>query len=291
MQAERCFVAQFKTKKMNKIPVYILVLFIIFSCSEIPPEINPIGQGEPPVVDTTARKVLIEEFTGVRCVNCPAGTVEAQRLIEQYQGQVIAVAIHAGSFAQPYPESIVDFRVPETASLLSYLKSPLGYPSAVLNRRLFEGERDLQLSKSLWPVFVAEEVAREAAVKIDLAVSYNENSRQTQVDVAMTALQAIDADPLKLSVMLVEDNVADVQLTPEGKKADYVHRHNLRDMLTAFNGNTIIDGLPLGETVNRNYFYNLPEQWVAEECSIVAFVHLDGAILDVLQVEERKLIE
>lgn len=276
---------------MKPIYTFLLLACLLTNCTEIPPTINPIGQGEEPMIDTTARKVLIEEFTGVRCVNCPAGTTEVLRLQEEYQGQVVAVAIHAGSFAQPYEESLEDFRIPESASLLTYLKSPLGYPSAVINRRLFAGERDLQLSKGLWPVFVAEEVARMAEVKIDLAVQYNTVNRQVQVDVAMSALQTIDAEPLKISVMLVEDNVQDVQLTPDGKKSDYMHRHNLRDMLTAFNGNTIIGGLPLGETVNRNYFYTLPEAWSADACAIITFVHLDGEMKDILQVETRKLIE
>lgn len=268
----------------------VVLLFLAFSCTEIPPVINPVGQSEQPV-DSTARKVLIEEFTGVRCVNCPAGTAEVLRLQEQYQGQVIAVALHAGSFAQPYPDSQLDFRTPETASLLTYLKSPLGYPSAVVNRRLFDGERDLQLSKSLWPVFVAEEANRRAEVRLDLLVQYDDIDRQILVDVAMAALEEMMAEPLKISVMLVEDRVEDVQLTPEGKQSDYVHRHNLRDMLTAFNGNGINGGLPLGETVNRNYFYTLPSEWRAEECAIIAFVHLDGELKDVLQVEKRKLIE
>lgn len=275
---------------MKKIIPGIVLLFLALSCSEIPPVINPVGESEL-LVDSTARKVLIEEFTGVRCVNCPAGTAEVLRLQEQYQGQVIAVALHAGSFAQPYPDSREDFRISETASLLTYLKSPLGYPSAVVNRRLFEGERDLQLTKSLWPIFVAEEASRAAALRLELIVQYDESNRSLLVDIAMTALREIEVEPLKVSVMLVEDRVADVQLTPGGKRSDYVHRHNLRDMLTAFNGNGINGGLPLGETINRNYFYTLPPTWRAKECAIVAFVHLDGEVKDILQVEERKLIE
>jgi len=267
-----------------------ILALVFFACTEIPPVINPTGQIDLPQASTT-RNVLIEEFTGVRCVNCPAGTAEILRLQEQYQGQVIAVALHAGSFALPYPDSQVDFRIPETASLLNYLKSPLGYPSAVINRRLFTGEQDLQLPRSLWPVFIEEEARQPAQVSLKLFVQYDENTRQVRVEASMTALEEIDRTPLKISIMLVEDPVPDVQLTPNGKQADYPHRHNLRDMLTAFNGNEINGGLPSGITVNRNYFYTLPTNWKAESCAIIAFVHLDDEAKDVLQVEKRKLIE
>jgi hypothetical protein len=262
------------------------------ACTEIPPIINPLQvDQELPTPDSTLQKVLIEELTGVRCVNCPGGTAEVLRLQELLGKQVIAVALHAGSFALPYNnESKEDFRIPETASLLNYLGSPLGYPSAVVNRKRYEGERDLQLSKSLWPIFTSQEIQTAARMKIDLRVQFDGATRDLRVDVNMEALAAIEETSLKLSVMLVEDRVADVQLTPDGKKADYLHRHNLRDMLTAFNGNAIESNLAAGTQLSRNYFYTLPATWEAAECSIVAFVHLDGAKKDVLQVEKAELM-
>ena len=120
--------------------LFLCVLFCLSACTEIPPVINPL-QGtevEPIETDSVVQKVLIEELTGVRCVNCPVGTAEVLRLQELLGEQVIAVALHAGSFAIPYDDSQGDFRIPETASLLIYLGSPLGYPSAVINRKLYE---------------------------------------------------------------------------------------------------------------------------------------------------------
>ena len=268
-------------------------LLIGFSaCTEIPPVINPLqgNEVEPITTDSVVQKVLIEELTGVRCVNCPVGTAEVLRLQELLGEQVIAVALHAGSFAIPYEDSRGDFRIPETASLLNYLGSPLGYPSAVINRKLYEGERDLQLSRGLWPIFTSQEIQKPATLKIEVNTIFNETSRELRVDVDVEALAAINTSILKLSVMLVEDRVTDVQLTPDGKNPDYVHRHNLRDMLTAFNGNSIESNLALGDQLSRNYFYNLPETWRAEECAIIAFVHLDGDQKDVLQVEKAKLL-
>ena len=44
------------------------------------------------------RSVLIEDFTGQRCVNCPTATEEIEKLQEQYGDAVIAVGIHSGPF-------------------------------------------------------------------------------------------------------------------------------------------------------------------------------------------------
>ncbi|MEO0338456.1 MAG: Omp28 family outer membrane lipoprotein [Bacteroidota bacterium] len=260
------------------------------ACTEIPPVINPIGNVEPIDTDEVVRKVLIEEFTGVRCVNCPAGTAEVLTLKEAYGERLVAVALHAGIFANPYSDSQEAFEIAETRNLLTYLGSPLGYPTAVVNRQLFPDERDLQLTKSLWAPFIQQASEDLARVKIDLSVNYDSADRSVQVNINATALEDILESPVSLSVMVVEDNVQDVQLTPDGKKSDYNHRHNLRDMLTAFNGNPLEAPIIANSSLLRNYFYTLPEVWVAENCSIVAFVHFDGEMREVLQVEEVKLL-
>ena len=53
---------------------------------------------EPP---EAGRAVLIEDFTGQYCVNCPRATEEIERLVEEYgDSVVIAVAIHSGPFSK-----------------------------------------------------------------------------------------------------------------------------------------------------------------------------------------------
>ena len=50
---------------------------------------------------SASRNVLIEDFTGQRCVNCPNATDEIANLIGQYgEATVIAVGIHSGPFSK-----------------------------------------------------------------------------------------------------------------------------------------------------------------------------------------------
>ena len=135
------------------------------------------------------------------------------------------------------------------------------------------------------------ELQKSPSILIDINTNFDPNDRSLQVAVQLTPLQTINEENLKLSVMLVEDNVQDLQLTPEGFQSDYTHRHNLRDMLTAFNGNLLNEPLEESQTVDRNYFYTLPEEWDVQECAIVALVHFDGELREVLQVEKKNIIE
>ncbi len=45
------------------------------------------------------RNAVLEEFTGVNCVNCPDGHLRANQLYAAFPGRVVLINIHSGSFA------------------------------------------------------------------------------------------------------------------------------------------------------------------------------------------------
>lgn len=278
---------------MNKI-IYARFIFSFFifsflfpACEEIPPTLNPVDAN--PGGGSTPRKVLIEEFSGVRCVNCPAGSEAIENLVNIYKGQLIPISIHAGFFAPPYPESKYDFRTPDGNNLLNYLDTPLGYPTAVVNRKKYDGEFDLQLSQGQWAGFIAQEISEAPKVSITLNKNYNTTTRQLNVDVIIKTLQAIESDDIRLSLALNESNIMDVQLTPSGKVNDYNHKHVLRDFISNYDGNSIVEIKKEGTSLTKTFTYTLPEAWIAANCNIIAFVHLNGEKKEVLQAEEVKV--
>lgn len=274
---------------MRPILISWLFAFVFFACEEIPPVITPLEPGGN--VGNVKRRVFIEEFTGVRCVNCPAGTSEILNLLELYKDQLISVGIHAGSFSPPYPDSKYDFRTTEGEGIINLLGKPLGYPSAVVNRKLYDGEFDLQLGRSQWVGFIAQELAIPPVVEVSLSTTYNAITRGLQVNVEVESLQALPQEDIRLSVMLTEDNIVDVQLTPDGKTSTYAHRHNLRDMLTPFDGEPIGADLKSKKKATRSYPFFIPAAWIEKNCTVVAFAHLGGSKLDILQVSEAKVLK
>lgn len=277
-----------------------LILFfsflLLFSCTEIPPKINPVfTQGKcPPADESTVaqqkRGVLIEEFSGVRCANCPAGSAAIKDLLQQYGDQLVAVSIHTGFFAQPYQDNRYDFRTPAGDELLKLLKSPLGFPSAVINRKLFDGEPDLQLGLANWAGYVAREVQNPPAAKIFAQPTYDAPSRKLSVDVSIFPQITFEGEDVRLSVMLTENKVADVQLTPSGKDLNFEHNHVLRAMLTNFDGNPLPGELKSGQPDCLFFETDLPTDWQAQQCYLVAFVHRGGESKEVLQAVQVKIL-
>ncbi|MCB9295848.1 MAG: Omp28 family outer membrane lipoprotein [Lewinellaceae bacterium] len=281
----------------NLISLCLLLSSLLWlGCEEIPPEINPRMGGENPIevtpVDSQQRQVLIEEFTGVRCVNCPAGSAAIEGLLADYGQRLVAISIHAGSFAPPYPDS-EDFRTDEGTNLLSYLGAPLGYPTAVVNRKKFEGEFDLQLGRTQWPGFIVDELGSPPKVKIDIQNAYSDEDRRLEVKVTLYVEENIAEDEVHISVAITENDIQELQLTPSSGTPDpnYKHKHVLRDMLTTYNGDRIDEDLTAGAVIEKNYTMTLPTGWVAENCEVVAFVNLDGDNKEVLQAHQAGVTE
>ena len=280
---------------MKKIFFYLTLGFFVFSaCNELPPTISPVmgPPEEPPVnLDSQLRAVIIEEFTGVTCVQCPGGSAEIEALLGIHGVQLIAVSIHAGDFSFPFPESQVDFRCDEGNQLINYMGAPYGYPSAVINRKKFEGEFDLQLGKDQWAGYIVQEKAIPPKVKIAVKPEYNEANGAVSVEATLVVEETIDDPNVRFSVIITESGIIDIQDSTNGIIEDYEHKHVLRGMLTPFQGSPIPFDLTAGVEGKVTASGTLGADWVPDKCKVIVIVHIDGPEKDVLQAVEVDLIE
>lgn len=275
--------------------LFAVIIVLSFGCEEIPPVITSVMEIEsvcddPAPITDQQRQVLVEEFTGVRCVNCPAGSAALEELIGQHGEQVVAVSIHAGSFAPPYPDSYDTLRTATGEEILSFLGEPLGYPTAVVNRKKFPGGFNLQLPRNGWPGAIELELQEAPRVLIDINNNYDEVTRELETCVTLQMMDDLSVEEsVFLTVMLTENNVVDLQLTPESSEPDpnYVHKHVFREALTGAAGNLIQDEVTTGSFVQRSFAITLDEKYKADDCHIVAFVHVGGETKVVLQAEEE----
>jgi len=274
----------------KKITLFALIVLAFAACQEVTPDIDPPSVNNTAPVDTTdevLRHVLIEEFTGVRCVNCPQGAQLIETLINTHGERLIAVSIHAGFFASPLPESQFDLST-DTGDQLDALIGPVqAYPSAAINRNSFDTGGKIY-PPTFWAGFVEEELAIEPQVDVQIANSFNENNGELTTDITVNFLKTL-TDDLSLSVMITENNIVDAQLDAPGIVEDYVHKHVLRAMLTNLAGNPI-PTQDVETSLEESFIFNIPAGWDVSNCSVVAFVHRAAPDLEVLQASEEKLL-
>lgn len=263
----------------------VLILLLAFSsCEEIPPTITPCQ---------TDRVVLVEEFTGIDCVNCPIGAQKLKEISAQNPGKMIIVGIHAGYFAGEHNGFDLNSTDGELLEA-QYLGPVSGYPAATINRRLVKDESDIVLAQPKWAGIISTELCERAIVSLDIVSTFDAANNKASIAVNVSPsdflLSTVEED-VALTIMITEDDIVGYQKTPNGIDPNYVHEHVLRDVLSAnYSGDILFpQGTAMEATQKVVTDYTIPADWNPDNCHVVAFLHYKGGKKDVLQAVESKL--
>lgn len=226
----------------------------------------PAETGEP------CRTVLIEEYTGVDCKNCPTGHAILHDIESYYNtpenasngAGVIAVGIHIPAFGDAVAAG--GFVTPEADQL-----APNQYqaPAAKIDRATEV------LGTDKWLTAVAAEIVKAPKVTFEDVSASLADGKLTVSGTVMP--HATLSDP-KLNVWVVEDDIIDWQLQPDGEYEEhYTHHAVYRGTLTAIGGDALADN---DFTVSGE----IPANWKVENIRIVIFV-TDNHVLNATQTK------
>lgn len=261
--------------RMGCLAATALTAMVMLSCSNISEEERFIYV-KPADVN---RKVLIEDFTGQRCVNCPAATLEIEKIQEQYgHDNVIAVGIHSGPLGFKGSATLIGLATDLGDEYYNYWT--IGYqPLGMVNRT---GKQDYQQ----WASKVSEYIRQTSSMQLSLTANYDSQSHEATIQVETLGTNGSTTGRLQLWV--VEDSITAMQLrynevdkptSGQLSDRDYVHNHVLR---TAVNG-TWGDDFTLGEGESKSltYHFTPDPSWRPEQLSVVAFVYNDNGVVQV----------
>lgn len=225
------------------------------------------------------RAVLIEDFTGQNCSNCPKATDEIKSLISQYgEGNIIAVGIHSGPLGFKGNSKYIGLRTDLGDEYYTYW-GVTSQPNGMVNRTAQPSYF------SNWGNIVRTEIEKTAPVSIAAQNSFNDDSRSLSIKIDVKGTDG-DTDG-KLQVWLVEDGITAIQRLPSGQvDYNYVHEHVFRDAVNGKWGEEI--AVKEGDTVSKTYTYTLPSAWNADHVSVVAFV-CDNNNRNVKQVIKKEI--
>lgn len=218
------------------------------------------------------RKVLVQEFTGQFCPNCPLGHEALDNIAKQYGENAVIVSIHSGDMAFDDP----DFGL-KTPDGDAYAKEwgIQQYPSAVVNRKGVMSDR------SQWQGAVF--MAGLTAPKVKIALNTQMNDGKLDITADLIAEETMAGAHCQL--WIVEDNIVTLQQDGEDYIMEYVHNHVYR---SSPNG---IGGTEIGDVTSKQVTakgISLDSRWNSDNLKVVAFVYTDK---DVLQAEEVKVVK
>lgn len=205
------------------------------------------------------KNVVLEEFTGIHCVYCPAGHTIAKGIQDANPDRVSLINIHAGSFSNPGPGE-PDFRTAYGTALANQ-SGLVGYPAATVNRTNFPGREQgapgtTALNRNNWSWAANNILGQSSNVNVGVEASIDVNTRVLTVHVEAYYTADSPQSTNLLNVALMQNNTKGPQVG--GNKCDqYVHMHRLVEMITGQWGEEIAT-TTAGTFVDRTYTYPIP---------------------------------
>ncbi len=242
------------------------------------------------------RKVFVEDYTGHKCGNCPAAADTLKYLTKKYPGQVVALAIHAGFFANINATYPTDLRNPvSTAYDNTFGVSLAGNPNGLINRSGF-GSANFIKAYTTWEGDVAQMLSRPAKFEIKIRNTFTTSNNNLNTSITVKSLTN-NAGIYKLVVLLSEDSIIAEQLDyrlPSGSQLipDYEFNHVLREAVNSSFGDPIFTSGAVANdsTVKAFPNYAINSAYNASKCHIIAYVYdadpNSPTYYEVLQVEE-----
>ena len=244
-------------------------------------------------MDSKYRRVLLEEYTGMHCSNCPAGHKEANTIHSYYPEDCFLLNIHAGNLAMPAGGE-VDLRS-AYGDALATQAGVTGIPSASVSRHLFPGQASMAIvDRAVWLENVEELLGMETYVNIGAEASIDWQSRELEVRVQLYYTGDSPVAENHIHVALLQNNVEGVQDGSEAnpdqvlENGNYLHQHVLRDLLTGLEGDAV-GAEAAGTLVQRTYSKILPESlnrlpMDIMDLQVIAFVsEAEGEVMDVCE--------
>lgn len=297
----------------NTIVFFIGVLLLnCISCDVIEGDYMTSDVINPNDTNTFVKKVLIEDFTGHRCPNCPSAAEELAALQNFYGDKVIGIAIHPSSQAFSTPSPLTsssytyDFRTEFGDDLDDVFgMTDAGLPVGMVNRIGYNTNH--QLSKEEWAGVVQTELDKVPVFGI--SVSSDVLNGEGTISVNVESLSDLN-ESYNVVVCLTENNIIEWQTdNTAGDINDYEHNHVLRTILNSTFGETIGNNFTEGDVWEKNYSVNITDlenqnedyslntlfmgngnckNWEEDNMEIVVYVY-KTASYEIVQVEQIHL--
>tara|TARA_B100000902_G_scaffold163425_2_gene158602 strand:- start:17229 stop:18140 length:912 start_codon:yes stop_codon:yes gene_type:complete len=249
--------------KKNKIHIIIISFLMIgfTSCDIIEGPYYTNSNNNNIDTSLVIKKILLEDFTGHRCSNCPSASEEIDALKNIYGDQVISIAIHPHSnFSIPNPinsnDYTYDFRTSFGEDLDDlFLMVDAGLPVGMINRVGFNNSNH-QLGKDEWALATDIELNKDPV--FDIIIESSVINGIGNVNIQVESLSNLNQE-YKIVICLVENNILEWQTDENGNIEDYVHNHVLRCMINSTWGESIGSNFINGDSWEKNYSINITD--------------------------------
>lgn len=252
---------------------------------------------------TTVKKVILHDYTGVKCQFCTDGTVRLEAIAVANPTNFIPVQIHAPSYTPPASKLLST-----EGTTIDNFVSKYGYPCGTVDMTRYPPANDanwtgIGMNRGAWsPAFDVQKVKTAiASVSIDNRVKVDATTFEADIVVEFNTMPT-GTGPISVNAFIIEDSIKATKGTdyaqtnfgsgPYGGASPltyedhgYMHNNVFRDALLGAWGKNLALPIQTGKKYTEHVTFTVPAGaspagWVVENIRIVAFVAYNGSAED-----------
>ena len=248
------------------------------------------------------RKVLVEDYTGHTCGNCPLAANVAYSLSNQFPNSVVVMAVHAGNYAavdnaDGYPAY---YGTPAGEKWFLNPSSGFGFqtagnPNGMINRKVYPGSSLIESYTKWFSTVYYSQQNDLNVLNFNMTTFYDPSIRALNLDIS-TKLVATYTNNIMMSAGILEDSIVgpqkDYRYFPD-RVANYTFNHMLRGTFKNAPYGDLLVKAPAnsGDTAHIRFVgltldasFNVNHMWA------IVFAY-DAQTLEVLQAEKVRIIK
>ena len=251
--------------KIKFVSAFATAIVLLFSsCDFVTVPDQELLSGGPGSNDTTVtidsvRKVLLEDYTGHKCPNCPSAAATAASIAAANGDDVIVIGVHAGFFANPMASGtqfLRDFRTTAGTAYDGFFGiSAIGNPNGMINRKDYTSSTVVHVKNpGTWSTEVAAELTKPATAGVEIENTYNSSTRVLNCSVnSMFFYDTLTGGPYKLVVMMIQNSIISDQQDGSTYVPSYIHEHVLRANINGTWGDNLLTGaIVAGDLISKS---------------------------------------
>ena len=203
------------------------------------------------------KNILIEDFSGVRCGNCP-DAADILHKMQRNHDNIYSITIHAGSYAEPLADN-KDFRTDDGNTIRDHF-APDAYPKGMVNRSSING--GYVKGRDTWVALSKMYEVKNSIVNLYATAEGDASTREVTIHVEGYYTGEPENATNYLCVAMLQDNMLSYQIDNYaydgygGVVENYNQMHVLRDYVSDVWGDPI--SAAKGSYFEKDYTYKVP---------------------------------
>lgn len=278
--------------------IFCLIAMMFYSCDKISSPYAIVKRSN--IIDTVfnwdtvvaVRRVLLEDYTGHKCVNCPEATIAGKTLESQYGGKLIMIEVHAGYYALPGTgDYILDLRSQAGEDWNNFFMIT-NNPSGLVNRKTFGTQRVLTFD--IWGNSVNQIINTNPEAELIMTCTYDTTTRVVKPVIYTRFLSTLNGT-YKIILCVLESGITGAQknnnpsVGPTPDWFNYTFDDVVRGSMNGSWGEILTSSVNTSTTYLGRFSFTLNPSWNYKNCSILAIVYNDQT-KEIVQVGKKKII-